>query len=196
MSSWITALNASEKSSSSPTIADWLLATTTGEVNRECCPGHLHIVFRSELCLCVLHSASVLQHFLKRKLYSWCLSHDFYKSLCSLFKFLDSSYFSVSLYPDSFTFSSSLIQCCQVPLFLVGQVSRTRCQTRLMGTGKLSCLPLTPNKSLDTHIPFQKRTESLLHFGNEQQSQFSCSFTPGPPPNIACLLEWSKQKTK
>lgn len=33
-------------------------------------------------------------------------------------------------------------------------------------TGSTAASLLTPNKSLDTQIPFQKRTEVLLHFGN------------------------------
>lgn len=74
---WITLLNAPGKPGSGPSAADWLLATIAGEVNYEWCCGCLFVMFGSELCLCVLHSDSVLHDFLKRKLYYWYLSHDY-----------------------------------------------------------------------------------------------------------------------
>lgn len=55
-----------------------------------------------------------------------------------------------------------------------------------------SSTPPNPEQGSQHTHPFQKRAEVLFHFGNQEQSLFSYSFTPGHLQTLHGY--WSDQK--
>lgn len=106
----ITMIKTSEKYGYITSIAHWLLAIITVEVNHKCCCGYLHVMFGFKICLCVLPSDSVLQHFPRR---------NFILGACPIITRNSCASYLCFQFPCIFQFFFVLIHLPSYPLYSV-----------------------------------------------------------------------------
>lgn len=98
----------SEKYGNITSTAHWLLDIITVEVNHKCCCGYLHVMFGFKICLCVLLSDSVLQHFFRG---------NFILGACSIITGNSCACYLCFQFPCIFQFLFVLIHLPSYPLY-------------------------------------------------------------------------------